>query len=146
MAAAAAFGKHRAFVIPHADVPAAIGGHAPHQHLEGAPVDAALEGLVDEGDGQPDPLVVALVQRLVQRARGGLVDHDPGKDQHDHHDPRQDCGEADRERPSRNHGVGSRVAARRYPVAGTVSISQGAPGSSSSLRRRFATWTSTTRS
>ena len=117
-----------------------------HQQPEGAPVDPTLESLVDEGDGQPDPLLVALIQRLVQRARGGLVDHDPGKDQHDHHDRRQHRSETDRERPSRNHGVGSRAAARRYPVAGTVSISQGAPGSSSSFRRRFATWTSTTRS
>ena len=81
-----------------------------------APVDAPLERFVDERHRQPHPLLVALVQRLVQRARGGPVDHDPGEDQHDHHDRRQHRGEADRERPSRHHGV--RVSRGRQAIPG----------------------------
>ena len=126
---------------------------------------AEARGQLADGDLQPcrpiepfgDHLGGGVEAGLLRAGEDGLepaadhaIDDDPGDQEHAEHDRPEQETEAPREGRStrrRAHaGSLSRPATRRYPTCGMVSISHGVAGSSPSLRRRFATWTSTTRS
>ncbi len=106
-------------------------------------------------DGPVDPVrhrVGRVIEALLLEGRDDRFEpaaHDPVHDEPDQqqHDEHRDPEEQPEPPGQGSAGhAGSRVATSRYPVCGTVSMSHGCPASSPSLRRRFATWTSTTRS
>ena len=81
----------------------------------GRAVDAPLEGLVDKRDRQPQPLLISVAQGLVERPGCGPVDDDPGEDQHDDHDRRQQRGEANCQGPP---AITASGPGRRQAIAG----------------------------
>jgi len=127
-------------------------GDTLEDELHPAPHARSVEVEIRQRAGdERDPVAVRGGQLVGQPAAHEAIHGEPGPQQHEQHDARQHEGEAEREgAPATGawlaHGASSRAATSRYPVDGIVSISQGSPASSASFLRRFATWTSTTRS
>ena len=139
-------GDGRAGPIGDTDDAARLRRDPVRQDAEGSSVDTPSQALLDDRAREVEALLLARAERLLQRPRRRAVHDHAGDEQHDDDDTRQQQRQPYRQRSPAHHGPASRPATSRYPVAGTVSMSHGSPGSSPSLRRRLATWTSTTRS